>query len=65
MLFRSRKALRSENDNVRLQAVVALGELGAAAESAVAMLELMSEDDPLPSLRKAAAAAAAKIKAAR
>ena len=60
-----RKALRSENDNVRLQAIVALGELGAAADSAVAMLELMSEDDPLPSLRKAAAAAAAKIKAAR
>lgn len=59
-----RKALRSENDNVRLQAVLALGELGTAAQSAVPMLELMSEDDPLPSLRKAAAAAAATIKAA-
>ncbi|MFM7075761.1 MAG: HEAT repeat domain-containing protein, partial [Planctomycetaceae bacterium] len=60
-----RKALRSERKVVRLEAILALADLGADASSAVAMLELMAEDDPLPSIRKAAAAAAAKIKAAR
>lgn len=60
-----RRALRSERDLVRLEAVSALADLGAAAASAVPMLELMSEDDPLPAIRKAAAGAAAKIKAAK
>lgn len=60
-----RKALRSESEVVRLEAILALADLGADASSAVAMLELLSEDDPLPSIRKAAAAAAAKIRAAR
>lgn len=60
-----RKALRSEREVVRLEAILALADLGADASSAVAMLELMAEDDPRPSIRKAAAAAAAKIKAAR
>ena len=60
-----RRALRSERDLVRLEAVSALADLGAAAASAVPMLELMSEDDPLPAIRKAAAAAAARIKAAK
>lgn len=60
-----RKGLRSERDLVRLEAVAALAELGKAAASAVPMLELMSEDDPLPAVRKAAAAAAARIKAAK
>lgn len=60
-----RKALRSDREVVRLEAILALADLGADASSAVAMLELMAEDDPLPSIRKAAAEAAAKIKAAR
>jgi len=60
-----RKALRSEREVVRTEAILALADLGAAADSAVAMLELMSEDDPAPAVRAAAAAAAAKIKAGR
>jgi HEAT repeat protein len=59
-----RKALRGKRDLARLEAAAALGDLGAAAVSAVPMLELVSEDDPLPAVRRAAAAAVAKIKAA-
>ena len=59
-----RKALRGERDLARLEAAEALGELGQAAASAVPILELVSEDDPLPAVRAAAAAALAKIKAA-
>lgn len=59
-----RKALRGKRDLARLEAAAALGDLGAAAVSAVPILELVSEDDPLPAVRSAAAAAVAKIKAA-
>ena len=59
-----RKALRGKRDLARLEAAAALGELGGAAVSAVPILELVSEDDPLPAVRTAAAAAVAKIKAA-
>ena len=59
-----RKALRGKRDLARLEAAAALGELGSAAASAVPLLELVSEDDPLPAVRTAAAAALAKIKAA-
>lgn len=59
-----RKALRSERDLARLEAAAALGDLGGAAASAVPILELVSEDDPLPTVRNAAAGALVKIKAA-
>jgi HEAT repeat protein len=59
-----RKALRGKRDLARLEAAAALGDLGGAAASAVPLLELVSEDDPLPAVRTAAAAALAKIKAA-
>jgi HEAT repeat protein len=59
-----RKALRGKRDLARLEAAAALGDLGGAAASAVPILELVSEDDPLPAVRTAAAAALAKIKAA-
>lgn len=58
-----RRALRSKRDLARLEAAAALGDLGGAAVSAVPILELVSEDDPLPAVRGAAAAALAKIKA--
>ena len=59
-----RKALRGERDLARLEAATALGELGGAAASAVPILELVSEDDPLAAVRRAAAAALEKIRAA-
>jgi len=59
-----RKALRGKRDLARLEAAAALGDLGGAAASAVPILELVTEDDPLPAVRTAAAAALAKIKAA-
>ena len=59
-----RRALRGKRDLARLEAAAALGDLGGAAASAVPILELVSEDDPLPAVRTAAAAALAKIKSA-
>jgi len=59
-----RKALRGERDLARLEAATALGELGQAAASAVPILELVSEDDPLAAVRNAAAVALGKIRAA-
>jgi hypothetical protein len=46
---------------VRLAAVQALGELGAAAKSAVKDLEAVSRDDSQARVREAAAAAVKKI----
>jgi len=57
-----RKALRAEREIVRLEAAVALGEIGAASASAIPILELVSEEDPSKPVRAAAAAALAKIK---
>jgi HEAT repeat protein len=57
-----RKAVRAEREIVRLEAAVALGEIGAAAESAIPVLELVSEEDPSKPVRAAAAAALAKIR---
>lgn len=59
---RLRKALRSDRELVRLEAAVALGDIGPAARSAVPILELVAEDDPLPAVREAAAAALEKIR---
>lgn len=55
------EALRSENELARLEAAVALGDIGPHAASAVPMLELVEEDDPLRSVRSAARRALAKI----
>ena len=57
-----RKAVRAEREIVRLEAAVALGEIGAAAASAIPILELVSEEDSSKPVRAAAAAALAKIK---
>jgi HEAT repeat protein len=57
-----RKAVRAEREIVRLEAAVALGEIGAAAASTIPILELVSEEDPSKAVRAAAAAALAKIK---
>jgi len=57
-----RKAARNERELVRLEAVVALGEIGPAAASAVPILELLEEEDPVPTVRTAAAAALEKIR---
>jgi len=58
-----RKAIRGERELVRLEAAVALGDIGAAAVKAIPILELVSEEDPSSSVRSAAAAALAKIRA--
>ena len=57
-----RKAIRAEREIVRLEAAVALGEIGAAAAPAIPILELVSEEDSSKPVRAAAAAAVAKIK---
>ncbi|MCE9631202.1 MAG: HEAT repeat domain-containing protein [Planctomycetia bacterium] len=57
-----RRALRGDRENVRLEAAVALGDIGPPAASAIPLLELVSEDDPVKPVRAAAAAAIEKIK---
>ena len=59
-----RRALRGDRELVRIEAAVALGDIGAAATAAVPILELVSEDDSSKSVRSAAAEALAKIRAA-
>ena len=61
---RLRKALRSGDEIVRLEAAVALGDIGPDAKPALPLLELVAEDDPLPSVREAAEQAIAKISVA-
>jgi len=61
---RLRKALRSGEEIVRLEAAVALGDIGPDAKPALPILELVAEDDPLSSVREAAEQAIAKISAA-
>jgi hypothetical protein len=60
-----RKALRGQRDLARLEAAAALGDLGGAAVSALPILELVSEDDPVEAVRDAAAEALVKIRASR
>jgi HEAT repeat protein len=55
------KALRSERELARLEAAVALGDMGADAADTLPLLELVSEDDPSRTVRAAAAAAVVKI----
>jgi len=57
-----RRALRGENDLARLEAAVALGDIGPAAAGAIPILELVSEEDPLPGVRSAARRALARIR---
>lgn len=57
-----RRALRGERELVRLEAAVALGEIGPAAVSAVPILDLVAEDDPVKDVRRAAAEAVRKIR---
>lgn len=60
-----RRALRGESEMVRLEAAVALGDIGPTAASAIPLLELVAEDDAAKQVRAAAAAAVAKIKGAK
>jgi HEAT repeat protein len=57
-----RRALRGDREMARLEAAVALGDIGPAAATAIPILELVAEDDPAKSVRTAAAAALEKIK---
>ncbi len=57
-----RRALRGEREIARLEAAIALGDIGAAADSAIPILELVSEDDGSTRVRAAAAAALKKIR---
>lgn len=57
-----RKAARSPREHVRMEAVVALGEIGPPAVATVPILGLVSEEDPVPAIRAAAAAALEKVR---
>ncbi|MEI6240772.1 MAG: HEAT repeat domain-containing protein [Planctomycetia bacterium] len=57
-----RKALRGGEELARLEAAVALGDIGAAASEAVPILELVSEEDPAPAVRAAASRALVHIR---
>lgn len=57
-----RRALRGERELARLEAAVALGDIGPTAAAAVPLLELVAEEDPAPGVRAAAAEAIGKIK---
>lgn len=57
------EALTSEVQTVRLEATIALGDLGPQAKDAVPAIELVSEDDPVRTIRLAAQQALEKIRA--
>lgn len=57
-----RKALRGGEQLARLEAAVALGDIGAPAAEAVPILELVSEEDPAPAVRAAAKRALEQIR---
>lgn len=59
---RLRKALKAESDLARLEAAVALGEIGPHAKTAIPILEVVEEDDPVRAVRAAAAEALRKIR---
>jgi HEAT repeat protein len=58
-----RHALQREQELVRLEAAVALGEIGPRAATALPMLEMLAEEDPSKTVRAAAAEAVRRIKA--
>jgi HEAT repeat protein len=57
-----RKAARAEQEIVRMEAILALGDIGPAADSAIPILELISEEDSSKPVRAAAVNALLKIK---
>lgn len=57
-----RRALRGDREIARLEAAVALGDIGPAAKSAIPLLELVADDDPSRGVREAAAHALTKIR---
>jgi HEAT repeat protein len=58
-----RHTLNQERPLARLEAAVALGEIGPAASTALPMLDMMAEEDPSPEVRAASEAAAKQIRA--
>lgn len=54
-------ALESESQTLRIEAAIALGDLGPKAVAARSALELVAEDDPIADIRAAARQALAKI----
>ena len=59
-----RTALRGDREMVRLEAAVSLGDIGPKAATAIPILELVAEDDPVDAVRAAAKAALDRIKGA-
>lgn len=57
-----RHTLKEDRDMARLEAAVALGEIGPPAASALPMLEMLAEEDPSRSVRDAAAVAVERIR---
>ncbi len=57
------RALDSDNQTVRLEATIALGDLGSLAQDAVPAIELVSEDDPIRTIRQAAKESLGRIRA--
>ncbi len=60
-----RHTLNEKRPLARLEAAVALGEIGPPASTALPMLDMMAEEDPSPEVRKASEAAAKRIRAPR
>jgi HEAT repeat protein len=60
-----RRALQREQELARLEAAVALGEIGPRAATALPMLEMVAEEDPSRTVRAAAAEAVRRIRAAQ
>jgi HEAT repeat protein len=58
-----RHALQRDQELVRLEAAVALGEIGPRAATALPMLEMLAEEDPSRTVRAAAAEAVRRIQA--
>jgi len=55
-------ALEAEMQTVRLEAAIALGDLGSRAKTAIPALELLAEDDPIRGIRDAARQSLRKIR---
>lgn len=55
-------ALQADSQTVRLEAAIALGDLGSRAKDAEPALELLAEDDPIRNIRDAARQALRKIR---
>lgn len=60
-----RRALQREQELARLEAAVALGEIGPRAATALPMLEMLAEEDPSRTVRAAAEEAVRRIRPPR